>query len=183
MVKGFRHYDMDQQLLLPQDMREWLRADHLALYVSDVVEELDLGGIMRAYEGEMRGRPPYHPAMMVKLLVYGYCTGRTSSRKIERAKDVAFRVLACASQPDHARHCGISEAASEGVGEAVCAGAAVMSASGAGEIGARGDRRDEDEGERIEAEIADLRGREQGREGVGGASQCPAGRSRADGRA
>lgn len=104
MGKGYRHYDMNQQMLLPQDLREWLRADHLALYVSDVVDQLDLGGIMRAYEGEMRGRPPYHPAMMVKLLVYGYSTGRASSRKIERAtyEDVAFRVLACNQQPDHA---------------------------------------------------------------------------------
>jgi transposase len=103
MGKAFRHYDMDQQLLLPQDLREWLPAEHLALYVSDVVDQLDLGGIMRAYEDEMRGRPPYHPAMMIKLLVYGYSIGKTSSRKIERATydDVAFRVLACNQQPDH----------------------------------------------------------------------------------
>jgi transposase len=103
MAKAFRHYDMDQQLLLPQDLREWLPAEHLALYVSDVVDQLDLGGIMRSYEDEMRGRPPYHPAMMIKLLVYGYCIGKTSSRKIERATydDVAFRVLACNQQPDH----------------------------------------------------------------------------------
>lgn len=94
---------MDQQLLLPQDLREWLPTEHLALYVSDVVEQLDLDGIMRSYEDEMRGRPPYHPAMMIKLLVYGYCIGKTSSRKIERAtyEDVAFRVLACNQQPDH----------------------------------------------------------------------------------
>ena len=103
MGKAFRHYDMDQQLLLPQDLREWLPTEHLALYVSDVVDQLDLGGIMRAYEDEMRGRPPYHPAMMIKLLVYGYCIGKTSSRKVERAtyEDVAFRVLACNQQPDH----------------------------------------------------------------------------------
>jgi transposase len=103
-MKTFRQYDMDQQMLLPPDLREWLRADHLALYVSDVVDELDLVGIMRAYEeGDMRGRPPYHPAMMVKLLVYGYCTGKSSSRKIEQATydDVAFRVLSCNQQPDH----------------------------------------------------------------------------------
>lgn len=103
MGKAFRPYDMDQQLLLPQDLREWLPTEHLALYVSDVVDQLDLVGIMRAYEDEMRGRPPYHPAMMIKLLVYGYCIGKTSSRKIERAThdDVAFRVLACNQHPDH----------------------------------------------------------------------------------
>jgi transposase/IS5 family transposase len=104
MGKTFRAYDMNQQMLLPPDLREWLRADHLALFVSDVVESLDLSGILKVYEeGDGRGRPPYHPAMMVKLLVYGYCTGKMSSRKLEQATydDVAFRVLSCNQQPDH----------------------------------------------------------------------------------
>jgi transposase/IS5 family transposase len=104
MGKTFRAYDMNQQMLLPPDLREWLRADHLALFVSDVVEALDLSGILKVYEeGDGRGRPPYHPVMMVKLLVYGYCTGKTSSRKLEQAtyEDVAFRVLSCNQQPDH----------------------------------------------------------------------------------
>lgn len=95
---------MKQQLLLPPDLRAWLRADHLALYISDVVESLDLNEIMKVYDaGDQRGRPPYHPALMVKLLIYGYCTGRMSSRKIEQATydDVAFRVLSCNQQPDH----------------------------------------------------------------------------------
>ena len=104
MSKTFRAYDMNQQLLLPPDLRQWLRDDHLALYVSDVVEALDLSVIMNKYEeGDRRGRPPYHPALMVKLLVYGYCTGRMSSRKLEQASydDVAFRVLCCDQHPDH----------------------------------------------------------------------------------
>jgi len=104
MSKTFRAYDMNQRLLLPPDIREWLRPDHLALYVSDLVEELDLSKILSAYEeGDLRGRPPYHPAMMVKILIYGYCVGRMSSRKIEQATydDVAFRVLACDQHPDH----------------------------------------------------------------------------------
>jgi transposase len=104
MSKTFRSYDMNQQLLLPPDLREWLAADHLALYISDVVESLNLTEILNAYEeGDGRGRPPYHPVLMVKLLIYGYCTGRMSSRKIEQAThdDVAFRVLACNQQPDH----------------------------------------------------------------------------------
>lgn len=97
-------YDPEQRLLLPQDLREWLPEEHLALFVSDVVEQLDLSKIRDWYErGDGRGRPPYHPEMMVKLLVYGYCTGRVSSRKIEQAtyEDVAFRVLACNQHPDH----------------------------------------------------------------------------------
>src|SRR5258707_6696397 len=96
MGKTFRSYDMNQQLLLPPDLRQWLRPGHLALYVSDVVESLDLSGILRVYEeGDGRGRPPYHPALMVKLLIYGYCIGKMSSRKLEQAThdDVAFRVL------------------------------------------------------------------------------------------
>ena len=104
MGKTFRSYDMNQQLLLPPDLRQWLRPDHLALYISDVVESLDLSGILKVYEeGDGRGRPPYHPALMVKLLIYGYCVGKMSSRKLEQATydDVAFRVLSCNQQPDH----------------------------------------------------------------------------------
>lgn len=97
-------------LLLPPDLREWLAEGHLAYFVSDVVEQLGakpgskLGEIMDDYEqGDGRGRPPYHPYMMVKLLVYAYCIGKVSSRKIEQAtyEDVAFRVLTCNQQPDH----------------------------------------------------------------------------------
>ena len=104
MAKGFLPYSMDQRLLLPPDMRGWLPEGHLALFVSDAVDVLDLGAIYRASEtGDDRGRAGYHPAMMVKLLVYGYCIGLTSSRRIERAtyEDVAFRVLAGDQHPDH----------------------------------------------------------------------------------
>jgi transposase len=103
MGKTFRPYDLSQLLLLPPDLRQWLRPDHLALYVSDIVEQLDLSAILNTYE-EGRGQPPYHPQMMVKLLIYGYCVGKMSARKIEEATydDVAFRVLSGNQQPDHA---------------------------------------------------------------------------------
>src|SRR6266511_2184954 len=104
MSRIYMSYDPEQRLLLPQDLREWLPEEHLGLFVSDVVEQMDLSKIMDWYErGDGRGRPPYHPEMMVKLLVYGYCTGRVSSRKIEQGtyEDVAFRVLACNQHPDH----------------------------------------------------------------------------------
>jgi transposase len=103
MGKTFRAYDMSQLLLLPPDLRQWLRDDHLAFFVSDMVEQLDLCAIVNAYE-EGRGRPPYHPQMMVKLLIYGYSVGKLWSRKIEQATydDVAFRVLSGNQQPDHA---------------------------------------------------------------------------------
>ena len=104
MAKTFRPYTLDQQLLLPPDLRAWLPEGHLALYVSDVVDVLDLSAILRVYEAaDPRGGVPYHPAMLVKLLVYAYCTGLPSSRRIERAthEDVPMRVLAGDQHPDH----------------------------------------------------------------------------------
>src|SRR6266446_4243242 len=100
----FRPYSQDQRLLLPPDMREWLPEGDLALFISDVVEALDLSAIYRAYErADGRGQAAYHPAMMVKVLLYGYCTGVPSSRKLEQAtyRDVAIRVLAGDQHPDH----------------------------------------------------------------------------------
>lgn len=103
-MKNFIPYNMNQQFLLPPDVREWLPEDHLALFVSDTVDELDLSEIYAEYEkGDGRGRPPYHPLMMVKLLVYAYCNGKLSSRKIEKAicDEVSYRVLSGNLQPDH----------------------------------------------------------------------------------
>jgi len=105
MSKTFRPYTLNQRLLLPPDLREWLPEDHLALFVSDVVDALNLSAVFQVYEqGDGRGQPPYDPALMVKLLVYAYCTGKPSSRKIERAtyEEVPYRVLAADQHPDHA---------------------------------------------------------------------------------
>jgi len=105
MSKTFRSYTLNQRLLLPPDLREGLPEGHLALFVSDVVDALDLSAIFAVYEqGDGRGQPPYDPALMVKLLVYGYCTGKPSSRQIERAtyEEVPYRVLAADQHPDHA---------------------------------------------------------------------------------
>jgi transposase len=105
MNRIYLSYDPEQKLLLPPDLRDWLPEGHLALFISDVVDELDLRAIVESYEsGDGRGRPPYHPMMMVKLLVYGYSIGKVSSRKLEKAtyEDVGFRVLACNQHPDHA---------------------------------------------------------------------------------
>jgi transposase len=104
MTKAFRSYSLDQRLLLPPDLREWLPEDDLAWFISDAVDQLDLSAIIHAYDGgDGRGQPPYHPALMVKLLLYAYAVGQPSSRKIERAthRDVAFRVLAGDQHPDH----------------------------------------------------------------------------------
>ena len=102
MAKTYRPYVPEQELLLPPSLRDWLREDHLAYFVSDLVDQLDLSAITTVYEDEERGYPPYHPVMVTKVLVYAYCVGVFSSRKIERrlAEDVAFRVLAAGNQPD-----------------------------------------------------------------------------------
>jgi transposase len=83
-------------------LRDWLPEDHLAYFVFDVVDELDLSAIESVYEKEERGQPPYHPRMMTKILLYGYCVGVFSSRRIERklTEDVGFRILAAGNEPD-----------------------------------------------------------------------------------
>ena len=102
MSKTYRPYDPDQQLLLPAALREWLPDDHLAYFISDVVDQLELSEITARYERESRGGPPYHPRMMVKVLLYGYCVGVASSRRIAQRlhEDIAFRVLAANNTPD-----------------------------------------------------------------------------------
>ena len=100
-MKTFRPYMPDQLLLLPASIQEWLPEHHLARFVSEVVDELDLSAIEDTYN-EDRGYPPYHPRMMVKVLVYGYCTSTYSSRKLaEKLIDsVAYRYLGAGNQPD-----------------------------------------------------------------------------------
>lgn len=102
MTKPFRTYLPEQDLLLPPSLRDWLPEDHLAYFVSDVVDQLDLSVIESVYEKDDRGQPPYHPRMMTKVLLYGYCVGVFSSRKLQKrlVEDVAFRVLAAGNQPD-----------------------------------------------------------------------------------
>jgi transposase len=102
MAKTFRPYVPEQELLLPPSVKDWLPDNHLAHFVSDLVDELDLSAILTPYEDEERGYPPYHPVMLTKVLLYAYCVGVFSSRRIERRLlgDVAFRVLAAGNAPD-----------------------------------------------------------------------------------
>ena len=104
MSKQFRNCNLDQAFLLPPSLQDWLPEGHLARFVAEVVETLDLSGIYAPYEeGDGRGLAAYDPRMMVRLLIYGYCRGVASSRRIERAthEDVAFRYLAADEHPDH----------------------------------------------------------------------------------
>ena len=101
--KVFRRFDPGQTFLLPVDPREWLDDDHLAYFVEETVGEMDLSAFLAPYEEELRGYPPYHPCMMVRVVLYGHAMGVRSSRKLEQAcwEDVAFRMLSANQQPDH----------------------------------------------------------------------------------
>jgi transposase len=95
---------LDQLFLMPLSVKDWLPEDHLAFFVVDVVSELDLAAFYAAYRADGRGGSVYDPAMMLGVLLYAYCTGERSSRRIERrlVEDVAYRVLAVNQSPDHA---------------------------------------------------------------------------------
>jgi transposase len=95
----------DTDYLLPPSVDEWLPKDHLARFVVDIVDQLDLSALSRQYRGT--GSAAYHPAVMLGLLIYGYATGVYSSRRIEAAtyESIAFRYIAANTQPDHDSLC------------------------------------------------------------------------------
>lgn len=101
MSGRFVSVDRDTPYLLPQSVQDWLPQDHLARFVVEIVEQLDLRPIVNSYRG--RGSDAYHPAMMLSLLFYGYATGTFSSRRLERATydSVAFRYISANQHPDH----------------------------------------------------------------------------------
>ena len=103
MNTSFRPYHPFEPFLLPPDPREWLAEDHLAYFVSDTVDALDLRVFYARYEGDGRRRQPYDPAMMLKVLIYGYATGTFSSRRLAQKlhEDIAFRVLGAENFPAH----------------------------------------------------------------------------------
>jgi transposase len=104
MPQNFLSCDRDQPLLLPPDLRDWLPEDHLAWFVIEAVDELDLEPFYSAYRQDGHGRAAHEPKMMVGLLAYAYAVGERSSRKIESRchEDVAFRVICANQTPDHA---------------------------------------------------------------------------------
>lgn len=103
MAKGYRPVLRDQPMLLPVDMREWLASDHLVWFVLEVVEQLDITDLERQRRLGGAGAAGYDPRMLLGLLVYAYCRGVRSSRRIEALchTDVAFRVLCAQDVPDH----------------------------------------------------------------------------------
>lgn len=104
MSKRFRECSLEQPFLLPPALQEWLPEDHLARFIAEVADTLDLAEIYAHYERkDGRGLAAYHPLMLTRVLLYAYATGRASSRKIEQAthEDIGFRYLAANQHPDH----------------------------------------------------------------------------------
>lgn len=101
---NLRAVERDQQFLMPPSVSDWLPDDHLAWFILDLVAELDLAELYASLRADGRGGAAYHPEMMLAVLLYAYCVGERSSRRIERRliEDVAFRVVAANQQPDHA---------------------------------------------------------------------------------
>ena len=102
MGTNYRPYEPNQPFLFPPSLRDWLPENHLAYFISDTLDQLDLSALHQPYQGDGRRNQPYHPTMLVKVLVYAYATGVFSSRKIasKLIDDVALRLLAAGNQPD-----------------------------------------------------------------------------------
>ena len=100
-MSNFRQVDRQTGFLLPPSLNEWLPERHLARFVVELIEGLDLRAFIGSYRGS--GSASYHPEMLLGLLVYGYATGVFSSRKLERGTydSVAFRFVAANQHPDH----------------------------------------------------------------------------------
>jgi transposase len=107
MPTSFLPYEPNQDYLLPPSVSEWLPENHLAYFVSEIIDRLDLEKFYARYDGDGRRNQPYDPAMLVKVLVYGYATGVFSSRKLGRKlyEDVAFRFLGAGNFPSHRTIC------------------------------------------------------------------------------
>ena len=111
MPSNYRAYQPEQSYLLPPSPSEWLPEKHLAFFISEVVDEMDLSAFHGRYEEcDPRGNQPFHPAMMLKILIYAYATGTFSSRRIAQKieEDVAYRVLAAGNFPHHRTICNFS---------------------------------------------------------------------------
>ncbi len=107
MAERYLRCGREQPYLMPASLRDWLPEDHFAWFVLEAVELLDLSAFHAAYRDDGWGRRAYDPALLLALLLYAYCEGERSSRRIQRRcpEDVAFRVLSANRQPDHATIC------------------------------------------------------------------------------
>ena len=173
MSKQFRTCSLDQPLLLPPSLQDWLPEKHLARFIADVTDQLDLSQILAGYgRGDGRGMAAYHPVMMVRILLYGYCLGMVSSRQAG-TRDLPGRgvpVLGGGSASRSRFHRQLSADAFAGTGRVVHAGVAIMREGGIGEVGACGHRWDETESQRQQTQGDELRADDRKRETVAGGS-------------
>jgi len=154
MPSNYRPYQPEQNYLLPPSPSDWLPEKHLAFFISEVVDEMDLSAFYgRDEESDPRGNQPFHPAMMLKILIYGYATGTFSSRRIAQKieEDVAFRVLAAGNFPQHRTICDFRQEHLQKFVEAVQTSGSDRQEQRSDQAGPCGHRRNEDQSERQSA--------------------------------
>jgi transposase len=141
MAQNFIDCDREQAFLMPPSLREWLSEDHVAWFVIEAVEAMNLDEFYADYRADGHGRAAYEPSMMVALLLYAYATGQRSARAIERhcRQDIAYRVITANRVPDHATVAR----------RAVRLGSRALREGGTALNRCRGDRRHEDQGQRF----------------------------------
>jgi transposase len=157
---------VNQPLLFPPSLHDWLPDGHLARFVVDVVSALDLDSIYASYrEKDGRGQSAYAPEMMVRLLLYGYATGVYSSRKIERRtwEDVAFRYLSGDQHPDHATLSEFRKRHLTALAGLFTQALLLCAKAGLAPAGACVDRRDKDQGKRQQAQGDELQAHDRDR--------------------
>jgi transposase len=147
MHQNFIECDREQAFLMPPSLRDWLPGDHLAWFVIETVEQLDLAAFYASYRPDGHGRAAYEPSMMVSLLVFAYSTNERSSRGIERhcRQDIAYRVITGNRVPDHAT---VHSASPTATGRVVLIGPEAVRESGSGRVWCGRDRWHEAVGER-----------------------------------
>jgi transposase len=137
VTQNFRGADRDQSFLLPPSIADWLAEDHLAWFVIDAVDQIDMAPFLSAYRADGRGGAAYHPKVMLALLVYAYACGQLSSRKIEKTcqTDVAFRVITGNQVPDHTAIARFRQTHSERFGHVFTEVLALCAAAGMTGVG------------------------------------------------
>ena len=177
MAISYRPYEPQQEMLLPASLQDWLPKGHLAYFISDTVDALDLKAFYARYAGGGARNQPFHPAMMVKVLVYGYATGVFSSRKIERQlhEDVAFRMLGAGNFPEHRTIRDFRALHLKELSDLFVQVVKLAARDGSGQAGHGGHRRHQDQGQRQPSQGDELRAHAAGRGRTEGADRRPAG--------
>jgi transposase len=173
MAKIFRDWDIEQLMMFPPSVEDFVPKEHLAHFVRNtVLEAMDLSAILDCYSEE-RGYPPYHPVMMTALLLYAYCQGIYPSRRVAKAcqERVDFMAVTAMQTPDFRTISDFRKRHLAALGELFVQVLRLCQGSGAGEAGARGSGWDQGKSQRLQAQGHELRADEEGRSGTGGDRQ------------